>query len=189
MADLLTQSWIANQHGVPTAILRAGNVIGGGDFSENRLIPDLIRSIQSDSELFLRYPSAIRPWQSVLDCLDGYLAVLWDLLEKKNSDIWNVGPGKSSSLTVSQIADFALNTFSADVESKKRILNNENHLVEQKVLTLNTEKITEKLGWANKYSIEESLLTTMDWYKHYLRKQNLRLITSKQIEEYYAAKR
>jgi CDP-glucose 4,6-dehydratase len=90
---------------------------------------------------------------------------------------------------VSQIADFALNTFSADVESKKRILNNENHLVEQKVLTLNTEKITEKLGWANKYSIEESLLTTMDWYKHYLRKQNLRLITSKQIEEYYAAKR
>jgi CDP-glucose 4,6-dehydratase len=188
MADLLTQSWIANEQAIPTAILRAGNVIGGGDFSVHRLIPDLVRSVQNKSDIVLRYPNAIRPWQHVLDCLDGYIAVLSDLLDKRNSDIWNVGPESTTSITVGQVIDFGLNALKT--ESNSQVIKNDeaNRLIEQEVLTLNTEKIRKKLGWTNKYNNQESISKTMDWYSNYLNKENLTHFTNSQIEEYYATK-
>lgn len=188
MADLLTQSWIANQQGVPTAILRAGNVIGGGDFSVHRLIPDLVRSVQNGSDIVLRYPNAIRPWQHVLDCLDGYLTVLSDLLENKNSDIWNVGPETTTSITVSQVIDICLNALKAESNSKVQNQNETNRLIEQEVLTLDTQKIRKKLGWTNKYNNQQSILKTMEWYSTYLNNENLTQLTNSQIEEYYETK-
>ena len=86
MADLLTQAWIANEQTIPTAILRAGNVLGGGDFSENRLIPDFIRSIQNESKIVVRYPAAMRPWQHVIEPLVGYLLTGVALFENHEQD-------------------------------------------------------------------------------------------------------
>ena len=185
MADLLTQSWIASAHAIPTAILRAGNVLGGGDFSENRLIPDLIRGIKNDSKIIVRYPSAVRPWQHVIDCLDGYLKVLWDLLENQNSNVWNIGPEKKSSLTVSQILDDAGKSVNLKPKSFWQASDQKTRLHEMEVLTLETKKIRKELGWRNKLGISETLALTMDWYKGYLNGSDLTEITEKQLNEYY----
>lgn len=185
MADLLTQSWIANEQTIPTAILRAGNVLGGGDFSENRLIPDFIRSIQNESKIVVRYPSAMRPWQHVIDCLDGYLTVLWELLENKYSDVWNIGPENKSTLTVSEILDFAEKSFELRGKTNREVSNQEGRLNETELLILDTEKIRKELGWRNRLGMEQTLAFTMDWYKNYLSESDLNKITHKQIEEYY----
>ena len=75
-ADLMTQSWMASFGSVPIAIARAGNVIGGGDWGHERLIPDLVQAFSTDDQVHLRYPNAIRPWQHVLDCLYGYVQLI-----------------------------------------------------------------------------------------------------------------
>ena len=185
MADLLTQSWMASEHAIPTAILRAGNVLGGGDFSENRLIPDFIRSIENDSKIVVRYPAAVRPWQHVIDCLDGYLTVLWELLENKKSDVWNIGPENNTTLNVSQMLDFAERSFGLREKTNREVSNQENRLNEKEVLVLETEKIRKELGWRNRLGMEQTLAFTMAWYKNYLSASDLNEITRKQIEEYY----
>jgi CDP-glucose 4,6-dehydratase len=187
MADLLTQSWIGSQQTIPTAILRGGNVIGGGDFSENRIIPDFIRSIQNNSELIIRYPKAVRPWQHVIDCLDGYLTVLWNLLEEKKSDVWNIGPQNESYFNVSQLLDFAEQCIEREQKSNWEISNLESRLDEKEILLLETGKIKNELGWSSRFGVKESIISTMDWYKHYLNGFNMKEVTKKQIENYYTS--
>jgi CDP-glucose 4,6-dehydratase len=185
MADLLTQSWIASQQTVPTAILRAGNVIGGGDFSDNRLIPDFIRSVQNNSHVKIRYPEAVRPWQHVIDCLDGYLTVLWHLLENKNSEAWNVGPEKEACLTVNQVLEYAGQSFGLQGKTYREISEQKNDLTEKEVLILEVEKIRKELGWRNKLKVTEAFALTLDWYKVFLQDSNVIEFTNKQIDEYY----
>ena len=105
MADIATQSWLKSFENVPTSIARAGNVIGGGDICEDRLIPDLITSFINKSTPQLRYPNAVRPWQHVLDCLNGYLLLIEQMVNSRETGAWNFGPKDSKSKTVAEITE------------------------------------------------------------------------------------
>ena len=117
MADLLAQSWIRSFPGAPTAIARAGNVIGGGDISRDRLLPDLTAAFARGQTPRLRFPRAVRPWQHVLDCLNGYLTLADALLAGSGQGEWNFGPGRDSFIEVGQVA-----TLAAELVGRRRAL-------------------------------------------------------------------
>lgn len=163
MADLLTQSWVKSFPRVPTAIVRAGNVIGGGDASEDRLLVDLIQGFEQGKNVPIRYPDAVRPWQHVLDCLNGYLFVTKALLEGHGAGAWNIGPDQRSFVPVREIASAAAslwgNTASwADCSDK-------GHPHEAGLLALDAGKATHELKWRDIIPYPKSLEWTIEWSK------------------------
>jgi CDP-glucose 4,6-dehydratase len=163
MADIATQSWLSSFSNPPTAIARAGNVIGGGDVCTDRLIPDLVKSYSHGQVPKLRAPNSVRPWQHVLDCLNGYLALVDEILNSKIGGAWNFGPSESSLRSVANVSDLAGTIWG--VEAKWE-LDLDNHPQEAQLLSLNSEKAREQLGWKEKLSFEESIEWTMNWYKN-----------------------
>jgi len=163
MADLATQSWIYSFENAPTAIARAGNVIGGGDICLDRLIPDLVKSYSVGLAPILRFPDSVRPWQHVLDCLNGYLKLVDALLSGFGSGIWNIGPEKSEMRTVSDVANIAANAWGA---ANKWKLDLKSNLFEENTLLLNSNKAVKNLEWRNKLDFEEGVTWTINWYKN-----------------------
>ena len=162
IADLLTQSFTKFAKLCPTAIARAGNVIGGGDVSPNRLIPDLVNAYSRSEIPKLRFPNAVRPWQHVLDCINGYLKLIDYLLINQKSEAWNFGPDESEFKTVSQVADLVGEFWGSELSW---VQNNDQKLHEFELLTLNSSKSRKLLGWEDKLSFRESVKWTTDWYK------------------------
>jgi CDP-glucose 4,6-dehydratase len=160
MADLMTQSWIKSFPGAPTAIARAGNVIGGGDVSPDRLLPDLINSFAEGRPPVLRYPSAVRPWQHVLDCLNGYLALAEALLDGRGAGEWNFGPGRESFVDVGTVTTMVAGLWDSDSAWK---LDGGENPHEANLLALDASKAQRELGWRNRLSFEESIRWTVDW--------------------------
>ena len=183
MADLLTQSWVKSFPGIPTAIARAGNVIGGGDVSPDRLLPDLIRSFTLNKKTILRFPDAVRPWQHVLDCLQGYIQLSNALLEGQGQGQWNIGPEDSSFQTVRTIADEACNYWGNGVgwEYDGTPQPHEAHF-----LTLNPQKAISELGWRNVLQYPEALHWTLDWEKRVSNGESPYEVTQDQISKYLA---
>ena len=163
MADIATQSWLASFANPPSAIARAGNVIGGGDICEDRLIPDLINSYTSGITPKLRFPNSVRPWQHVLDCLNGYLRLVDAIIENKVGGAWNFGPDGNQSNTVADVANIAGAVWGPQ-KSWESDLGNHPH--EAALLMLNSDKARTELGWCDKLSFEESVKWTIDWYKN-----------------------
>jgi CDP-glucose 4,6-dehydratase len=178
MADLLTQSWVKSFSGVPTAIARAGNVIGGGDVSKDRLLVDLLNSFAENTPSSIRYPEAVRPWQHVLDCLNGYVTLLHALLAGNGGGEWNFGPGPESFVSVRVIADRA-----AALWGDGATWTNESglHPHEAGLLALDSSKAEALLGWKNKLSFAESLEWTIDWRKAVESGMPAQEITTQQI--------
>jgi len=145
-------------------VARGGNIIGGGDWSENRLFPDYIRSIILKKELDIRSPLSIRPWQHVLDLVSGYFLILNDILEGKIEKYmaWNLGPHENESYTVENV----LNIISDNWE-KPNINLIKNHLKETQVLTLNSNKAKEILNWEPCWDTKKSIEMTVEWYKYF----------------------
>ena len=166
IADLLSQYWMRNQLLSRIAIARAGNVIGGGDISPERLMPELIQSYSAGKEPIIRFPNAVRPWQHVLDCLNGYLTIIKDLTIDGKSDIWNIGPDSASQVSVQSVQERTAAHFGK--ESNMR-LGSVPEFLETNFLALNSEKIRRELGWSNKYDLETSISETVSWQ---LRVQN-----------------
>jgi CDP-glucose 4,6-dehydratase len=163
MADIATQSWLSSFKNPPTAIARAGNVIGGGDVCADRLIPDLIHSYISGLTPKLRAPMSVRPWQHVLDCLNGYL-ILVDAIIQKNSDgAWNFGPDENQCKTVADVATLAGMTWGLQKSWEK---DEGNHPREASMLVLNSNKARSELGWPNKLGFKESIEWTINWHKN-----------------------
>jgi CDP-glucose 4,6-dehydratase len=163
MADILTHSWITSFPGAPTAIARAGNVIGGGDVSQDRLLPDLIKSFAGNSSPVLRYPEAVRPWQHVLDCLNGYLSISEKLLTGVNSyDSWNIGPDQDSFVPVGEVATIAAKAWGSDANW---IHDNQDHLHEAGLLALDATQAKKELNWENKLKFVDAIEWTVDWEK------------------------
>jgi CDP-glucose 4,6-dehydratase len=106
-ADIATQSWISSFDANNVAIARAGNVIGGGDWGADRLMPDLVCAFSSSSKAEIRYPDAVRPWQHVADCLNGYIALSKKMLEDQVCGEWNFGPEINIENTVAKVANLA----------------------------------------------------------------------------------
>lgn len=181
MADLLTQSWIASFPGVPTAIARAGNVIGGGDVSKDRLLPDLLDSYASGVSPVLRYPEAVRPWQHVLDCLNGYLALTDALLDGRGFGQWNFGPGPESFVEVGAVADLAARLW-GDGAHWSLAQGEQPH--EASLLALDASKAQSELGWHNRLSFEESVEWTVEWSKAVRTGGDPRGITVQQIASF-----
>ena len=162
IADLLTQAWVRSIKSCPTAIARAGNVIGGGDVSSERLIPDLINSYSNNLVPALRFPNAVRPWQHVLDCLNGYLILVDKLLTGSGKGAWNFGPAENEIRTVAEVSDLVGKIWGVE---KSWIKDNGDHPHEAGLLNLNSSKARSQLHWKDKLGFEESVRWTTDWYK------------------------
>jgi CDP-glucose 4,6-dehydratase len=167
------------------ATARAGNVIGGGDFSKDRILPDYFRSLLKNEKLILRSPNSIRPWQHVTDPLYGYLLLLMELYKKKiTATSFNFGPSKSSNKSVKSI----INLINKDFNNSVKIIKKTNNLKsrsESRILMLNSHKSKKILNWRTKYSIEKSIKLTSSWFKKFLAKKNILKITQKQILNYF----
>lgn len=163
MADILTQSWIKSFGGPPTAIARAGNVIGGGDVSKDRLMPDLLNAYFSGTAPVLRYPEAVRPWQHVLDCLNGYKALSVALLNGNGQGEWNFGPGASSFVSVGEVASCVKELIGERAPNWTSTAEPQPH--EANLLSLDAKKAELELDWHNKLSFNASLEWTVAWEK------------------------
>jgi CDP-glucose 4,6-dehydratase len=159
MADLLTQSWMRTAQ-LPVSIARAGNVIGGGDICSERLLPDLILAHEAGTVATLRNPNAVRPWQHVLDCLDGYLTIVSALCAGAPSDAWNIGPVDASPLTVGEVAAFVTAQLGAAPHRTVR----DNSLHEAQLLSLDVSKAQQQLGWKPRLSVQDAIRWTTDWH-------------------------
>jgi len=170
-------------HKVALASARAGNVIGGGDWSEDRLIPDFVRALSKNEEIIIRNPHAIRPWQHVMECISGYLWLGAKLSEnaQKYSESWNFGPDEDTAITVEEIVLKSIKLWGKG--NYKIVL--EKNLKEAVSLKLDISKAKEKLNWQPIYNINQSLEKTIDWYKNFYEfKSDMYEYTKNQIEEY-----
>ncbi|MEI6622362.1 MAG: CDP-glucose 4,6-dehydratase [Actinomycetes bacterium] len=160
MAEILTESWTRSfgAFGQAFATARAGNVIGGGDRCLDRLLPDVLRAIDHDRPVVLRYPGAVRPWQHVLDVTSGYLAVL-NQPTPGDFDSWNLGPDPADRMTVGDVADCAVQRW-----GKGSVQTSDGpHPHEAAMLTLDASKARYQLGWKPALTAREAVEWTVDW--------------------------
>ncbi len=183
MSSSYRRSFLQDKNTYAMATARAGNVIGGGDWALDRLIPDCIRAINQEVDIEIRNPVAVRPWQHVLEPLSGYLLLGQKLLEegKKFADGFNFGPHGDCVVTVAQIAKKITEIYGKG----KVIIGEKSPLHEAGLLMLNIEKAERVLGWTPLYSPEQALELTAEWYKHFYNKDcNMFEYTLQQIKEY-----
>ena len=179
MADLLTQSWALTNSNLPIGIARAGNVIGGGDFSSDRLIPDIVKNLINNDITSVRYPNAVRPWQHVFDCLLGYFKQMDQLVLGKSS-IYNFGPNEDEYISVAKVADLFVSHLGAGVWEQDKMI----HPKESQFLALNSSKARLELGWENKYELNQAVKKTAEWYQAYINQDNIEKYSLKQVKDY-----
>ena len=152
--------------------MRAGNVIGGGDWSEDRLVPDVVRAISQGRKLVLRYPNAVRPWQHVLDPLSGYLTLAEQLIRNPANmpAALNFGPDPGHWLTVAQVADVVGQAL--EIRIKWELAPGKS-LPEAATLTLSSDLAKRVLGWAPLLMMQETVDWTADWYKAHQAGRNI----------------
>jgi CDP-glucose 4,6-dehydratase len=183
-ADIAAQGLIKYfGEGVPTAIARAGNVIGGGDWASDRLVPDIVAALENNKTLLLRYPEAVRPWQHVLDCLNGYLHLINMQLTNKVGGEWNFGPNFGPLVNVQNFVDQFVTQWGKKEQIWIRDTASQND--ETKILQLNSSKARSYLGWQEKMSFEVGIQNCVEWYKRY-KFENIRDLTMGQISNYFA---
>lgn len=171
-----------HEHKISLASVRAGNVIGGGDWAQDRLIPDIVRNVIQETRLKIRNPSSIRPWQYVLEPLHGYLLLaekLW-MDGPRYSQAWNFGPDEQNKRPVSWI----VNKF-YELWGKQFIWDLDNsHPPESNYLQLDSTKAKQNLGWHPKTNLDLALKWTVDWYKQYKNNNDMRRFTETQINNF-----
>jgi CDP-glucose 4,6-dehydratase len=181
MADIAAQSWLLSFDNPPTAIARAGNVIGGGDVCADRLIPDLVRSYSSGLTPRLRSPNSVRPWQHVLDCLNGYLMLVDSIIQNNTVGAWNFGPDENQFKSVADVANMA-----GDLWGLEKKWENDlgDHPHEASLLVLDSKKARRELGWSDRLNFEESIQWTINWYKSVYDGSNPARETLRNIREF-----
>lgn len=183
MSSSFRRSFLQEADSMAMATARAGNVIGGGDWALDRLIPDCVRSINKGIDIEIRNPIAVRPWQHVLEPLSGYLLLGQKLLEegKKYANGFNFGPNEDSVLTVSEVSKLACENYGKG----KVVVGEKSPLHEAGLLMLNIEKAEKVLGWMPTLSAQEAIKNTIDWYRHFYKKDvNMYDFTMKQIKDF-----
>ncbi|MGC6512568.1 MAG: CDP-glucose 4,6-dehydratase [Parvibaculales bacterium] len=185
--EILLSSWsksfdkIMSERNCTLLSLRAGNVIGGGDWSENRILPDLARAFYEGRTLNIRQPESVRPWQYVLDVLNAYL-----LLAEGGSDgrietasAWNIGPPEGESHSVKSLVEEARKKWPGEVNYAA-----ESDFQEAKVLRLNISKLVSHLSWRPVLSFEQSVEETVNWYREALRGGCLKKLSLQHLRGY-----
>jgi CDP-glucose 4,6-dehydratase len=183
--ELLVESFRDSyfKDGPPIATVRAGNVIGGGDWSADRLIPDCVRALETRVPVTLRYPDAIRPWQHVLEPLSGYLALARALVLTPDAAprAVNFGPDPASFCTVREVVE----TFSSRFQGKPGWQpDGGSHPAEAQALTLSSALAEKTLGWRPVLELEESLSWTADWYRAFAAGENMLAFSEAQLAQY-----
>ena len=155
-----------DQHGVAVASARAGNVIGGGDWGADRLIPDIVRSFSEGKSVLIRNPGAVRPWQHVIDLLRGYMLLTERLYEKgpEYGEAWNFGPGDDDERSVREIVDSLAKLWGRGASWK---LDTNEQLHEAYTLKLDSSKSRSRLSWHPLFSMDLALELVTEWYKQY----------------------
>ena len=165
------------------ASARAGNVIGGGDWSDNRIVPDCMRALQNDASIILRKPKATRPWQHVLEPLSGYIMLAAKLAEdpKGYSGAWNFGPNGDTSRSVLEVAELMVKHWGSGSVEVEQV---EDTLHEAGLLGLNCDKAHQLLDWAPRWGFGRTLVETVDWYKALFQAESASEVSSLQIRRY-----
>ena len=168
--------------GVKVATARAGNVIGGGDWAADRLIPDFFRSLELGEVLSVRSPHAVRPWQHVLEPLSGYLMLGEKLLSEKGefAEAWNFGPEELDAKPVSWVVEYLTEKFP---EARWQV-DSSPQPPEANVLRLDSTKARDKLGWSSRWSLDAALSKTVEWHQGWLEGHRIDDLSLRQIEMY-----
>ena len=154
-----------NKKNIKIVTARAGNVIGGGDYSANRIIPDIVNALKNNEPIVLRSPNSTRPWQHVLDVLNGYLLLgkHLDLNQNIKYNQWNFGPSNEDTLSVLELANTAIDYWG----SGKIEINNSDQVHEATFLGLESKRANTVLKWNPKFDSKEAISKTIDWYKKF----------------------
>ena len=179
------KSFFTKNKKIGLATARAGNVIGGGDWSKNRLIPDCIRTIIEKKNLIIRNPLATRPWQHVLEPVSGYLLLGKKLYNRPKiySGSWNFGPRSNDTKKVKEVAKIVMKI--VDKKEKIKILFKKGSFKESTLLKLNSNKANKKLKWKTRWTVERSIKQAAIWYDSYLNKKDINKLTQHQINTYF----
>lgn len=162
--------------------VRAGNILGGGDWSKDRIVVDAIRAIQADEPILLRDPSAVRPWQHVIDASYGYLITAMYAIDSLNEFIpsWNFGPSENEVLTVEELVQMIIKNYGKG--SYQNLGARKYH--EANYLKLNVDLAKEKLGWSLSYGNHIIVEKTIEWYRAFNNGVSAETITNQQLQEY-----
>ena len=164
-ADIATQSWVKSFATSPVAIARAGNVIGGGDWATDRIIPDLVNAYSSNQIPTLRYPHAIRPWQHVLDCLNGYMKLIDSMIKDGISGEWNFGPDLRDKHEVLDLVKVFAKVWGVQESDPAWTIEETEQPHEAGYLLLDSNKARKSLGWTDELSFSDSIDWTANWFK------------------------
>ena len=194
-AELVVSAWRRSffenngDSSVRVASCRAGNVIGGGDWAEDRIVPDCIRALTQELPICVRNPNAVRPWQHVLEPLSGYLDVAHRMYRSEiDATAWNFGPGKRSERPVGALCDAILESWGAGEWVSEQ---NADAPHEANFLNLSIEMATRELRWCPVWGFDDAVAHTVQWYRHafdtHHRFEALEAITTKHVEQYCAS--
>tara|TARA_B110000438_G_scaffold212726_1_gene204879 strand:+ start:1247 stop:2314 length:1068 start_codon:yes stop_codon:yes gene_type:complete len=174
-----------SKHQIAISSVRAGNVIGGGDWATDRLIPDIIRGIQNKSNIKIRNPESTRPWQFVLDPLFGYLTLAEKMWNdgQEFSQGWNFGPTQDEEKPVKWIIEYIKKHIDEKMDLE---MDASTQPHEEKYLRLDCSKSISNLKWKSKMDLEKTLLLTLNWYTEFMKGNNMKDVTEKQIDQFMA---
>ena len=184
--ELVTASYYASflhEQGIGLASARAGNVIGGGDWSADRIVPDTVQAFAAGKQVILRNPKATRPWQHVLEPLAGYLLLCQRLYEEPDrfSEGWNFGPYQEDACTVSELVALMAEHWGGNAGWEQ---DNEAHPHEAYYLKLDCSKAQTQLGWKPVWRVQRAVRETVDWYAQVLKDIDMRAYSLEQIPMY-----
>jgi len=186
-SELVTSSYknsfFKNNINIAISAARAGNVIGGGDFTEDRIIPDCVRAAVNKEDIIVRNPNSTRPYQHVFEALLGYLLIAEKQYRDKSfEDSYNIGPNEEGCITTAELVDMFCNSWGSATWINKSETNPSH---EANFLKLDCSKIKNKIGWKPRISISEAINLTVEWTKLYYANDNIIDFTEKQINEYF----
>ena len=185
-AELVTSSY-RRSFSLAVSSARAGNVIGGGDWAQDRLLPDMMRAFMADEAVTIRNPASTRPWQHVLEPLSGYLNLAERLYASPEfAEAWNFGPNDSDAKPVEWLADHICDLWGESASWTNAADASQPH--EAGFLRLNCDKAKQRLNWQPRMALPQALAWTVDWYKAYQRGDDVRAMTEKQISNYETGK-
>lgn len=168
---------------VAISTARAGNVIGGGDFANDRIIPDCVRAAEKNETIIVRNPHSTRPYQHVLEPLYAYLMIVQKQYEDiKYADYYNVGPDESDCITTGTLVDMFCNKYGEGLTWENKFMGGPH---EANFLKLDCSKIKSTFGWKPRWNVETAIEKTVEWSKCYFKQENISECMNKQIDEFF----